>query len=96
MRIRQITCIFARESHEFFRDKILRVIAFAMPLSIMLIFGYGLALDVENVPMAIVDETTLQHHENFHTSLSKTNSTLISKGFYLRLVQLRTVFYQAD
>jgi len=56
MRIRQITCIFARESHEFFRDKILRVIAFAMPLSIMLIFGYGLALDVENVPMAIVDE----------------------------------------
>jgi len=56
MRLRQIKSIYIREWREFYRDKILRIIVFAMPIIIMLVFGYGLALDIENVPMAIVDE----------------------------------------
>jgi len=56
MRFRQIKSIYIREWKEFYRDKISRVVVFAMPTIIMLIFGYGLALDIENVPMAIVNQ----------------------------------------
>jgi ABC-2 type transport system permease protein/ribosome-dependent ATPase len=44
-----------KEWREILRDRLFFALAFVVPVALMLLFGYGLSLDVENVPIAIVD-----------------------------------------
>lgn len=55
MNMRRITALAAKEWREILRDRIFFSLAFIVPLVWMLVFGYGLTLDVENVPIAILD-----------------------------------------
>ena len=45
-----------KEFHQIFRDPSSIAIAFLMPVVLLLLFGYGVSLDAEHVPIAIVDE----------------------------------------
>jgi ABC-2 type transport system permease protein/ribosome-dependent ATPase len=47
--------VAAKEWREVTRDRMFLLLAFLMPALWMIVFGYGLVLDVENIPFAVVD-----------------------------------------
>jgi ABC-2 type transport system permease protein len=57
-KLRRILALIRKESHEVVRDPSSIAIGIAMPVVLILLFGYGLSLDIKNVPMAVVMEDT--------------------------------------
>lgn len=55
MNLRRMIAVATKEWREIVRDRMFFSLAFVVPAVLMLIFGYGLSLDVENVPVAIAD-----------------------------------------
>lgn len=55
MIVRRIVALAYKEWREILRDRLFFALAFVVPASLMLIFGYGLTLDVEHIPFAVVD-----------------------------------------
>ena len=51
----RIAAVASKEWREIVRDRLFFVLAFVVPAALTVLFGYGLSLDVENIPMAIVD-----------------------------------------
>ena len=51
----RIKAIAYKEWREILRDRLFFALAFVVPAALMLVFGYGLSLDVEHVPFAVVD-----------------------------------------
>lgn len=74
MNIQRILAVTSKEWREIVRDKIYLLLAFAMPMVLMLVFGYGMTQDVENIPMAIMDYD--------HTALSRDYSHNYSDSRY--------------
>lgn len=54
--MRRITALVRKETYQLFRDPSSIAIGIAMPLLLILLFGYALSLDVNNVPVAVVLE----------------------------------------
>lgn len=52
---RRVIAVAHKEWREILRDRMFFTLAFVVPTALMLIFGYGMSLDVENVPIAVVD-----------------------------------------
>jgi len=55
MNLMRIKALAYKEWREILRDRLFLSLAFVVPASLMLVFGYGLSLDVENIPFAVVD-----------------------------------------
>src|SRR5579863_3232270 len=55
-KLRRIAALVRKESSQVIRDPSSIAIGIVMPLMLILLFGYGLSLDVNNVPVAIVLE----------------------------------------
>ena len=55
MNVRRVMAVVAKEWREIVRDRLFFALAFVVPGMLMLLFGYGLSLDVEDIPFAIVD-----------------------------------------
>lgn len=55
MNFSRIVAVASKEWREIVRDRLFFMLAFVVPAVLALLFGYGLSLDVENIPMAIVD-----------------------------------------
>jgi ABC-2 type transport system permease protein len=53
---RRLTALMRKESRQLLRDPSSIAIGIVMPVVLILLFGYGLSLDVTNVPVAIVME----------------------------------------
>jgi ABC-2 type transport system permease protein len=53
---RRLTALMRKESRQLLRDPSSIAIGIVMPVVLILLFGYGLSLDVTNVPVAIVIE----------------------------------------
>lgn len=54
MKLRRIVALMRKESLQLFRDPSTIAIGVVMPLMLVVLFGYGLSLDVKDVPIAIV------------------------------------------
>ena len=52
----RIKALAYKECREILRDRLFLSLAFIVPVSMMLIFGYGIKLDVENIPFAVLDQ----------------------------------------
>ena len=63
MNIKRIIAVVNKERKEIVRDKLFFSLAFFLPVILMILFGYGLSFDVENIPLAIIDRD--------HTNLSR-------------------------
>ncbi len=63
MNLRRIMAVAFKEWRETVRDRMFLSLAFLIPILWMLVFGYGMVLDVENIPYAVVDRD--------HSSLSR-------------------------
>src|ERR671924_1034421 len=53
---RRVWALVRKEGHQAVRDPSSIAIGLALPVVLILLFGYGLSLDVENVPVAVVLE----------------------------------------
>jgi ABC-2 type transport system permease protein len=55
-KLRRIRALVRKEAHQVVRDPSSIAIGVVLPLILILLFGYGLSLDVKNVPIAVVIE----------------------------------------
>jgi len=55
MRYERVFSIVKKETREFLKDKIGLITTILVPISMMLIFGFGLKLDVKKVPIGVLD-----------------------------------------
>ncbi len=55
MNLHRIVAVASKEWRETTRDRMFLSLAFLVPVIWMVVFGYGLVLDVENIPFAVVD-----------------------------------------
>lgn len=55
MKLGRIAAVASKEWRETTRDRMFFLLAFLLPILWMMVFGYGLVLDVENIPFAVVD-----------------------------------------
>ena len=80
MNIRRIRAIAEKEMIHILRDTRSLIMAIAIPLLLLFLFGYALTLDVNDVPLAVFDMDGTQLSERFVDRFAK------SKYFSLRLV----------
>jgi len=57
-KLRRIIALVVKETRQVLRDPSSIAIGVVMPIILILLFGYGLSLDVKNVPVALVVEDT--------------------------------------
>jgi ABC-2 type transport system permease protein len=63
-KLRRIRALVWKETHQVLRDPSSIAIGVILPLILILLFGYGLSLDVKNVPIAVVvDQPTAEAME---------------------------------
>ncbi len=55
MNLRRVAAVASKEWRETVRDRMFFLLAFLLPVLWMAVFGYGLVLDVEGIPFAVVD-----------------------------------------
>ncbi len=55
MNLQRILVVAQKEAREILRDRIYFALAFLLPVVLMLVFGYGMTQEVQNVPIAIID-----------------------------------------
>ncbi len=55
MNVRRIIAVAEKEWLEIIRDRLFFALAFIVPATLMLLFGFGLSFDVENLPFAVID-----------------------------------------
>lgn len=55
MKLARVAAVASKEWREIVRDRLFFALAFVVPAVLMLLFGFGLSLDVENIPLAVVD-----------------------------------------
>jgi ABC-2 type transport system permease protein/ribosome-dependent ATPase len=56
MNFERMLAVAQRESREILRDRLYFLLAFLLPVMQMLVFGYGMSQDIENIAFAVVDE----------------------------------------
>jgi len=74
---RNIQAIATKEIYHLLRDFRSLYLAFAIPLLLILLFGYALSLDVENIKTAVVDQD--------RTDLSRDFIRRLGAGSYFRI-----------
>ncbi len=53
---RRLMAVAQKEVKEILRDKLYLALAFGVPLLLFILFGFGLTLDVNNIPFAVLDQ----------------------------------------
>ncbi|MGC8529011.1 MAG: ABC transporter permease [Leptospirillia bacterium] len=66
---RRTQAMIKKESLQIIRDPSSLLIAIALPILLLLIFGYGVSLDARHVPIAVVEETRTPAAEGFVAGL---------------------------
>jgi drug efflux transport system permease protein len=80
MNVKRVTAVSYKEFREIARDKLFAGLAFILPAFLMLLLGFCLSLDVENIPIGIVD--------NDNTIESRDFSSRFSSSRYFNLVYI--------
>ena len=57
--------IIRKETRELLRDPVYLGMAFVIPVVLMLLFGYGLSMDVKHLPIAFVDHERSPHSRDY-------------------------------
>lgn len=78
MNFSRIAAVASKEWREIVRDRLFFTLAFVVPAALTVLFGYGLSLDVENIPMAVVD------HDRTALSREYANRFIGSRYFHFQ------------
>lgn len=77
---RRVRGLIRKEFLQILRDPSAIAIAFLMPVFLLLLFGYGLSLDAENIPLAVVVEQPSAATTRFTSQLNESRY-LASRNF---------------
>ncbi len=80
MKLIRVQAIMYKEWREILRDRLFLTLAFVVPASLMLVFGYSISLDVENLPFAVLDQ----------------DHSAMSRDYLHRFIDSRYFDYQGD
>lgn len=80
MNVKRIVAVASKEWREVTRDRMFLLLAFVMPAVWMVVFGYGLVLDVEDIAVAVVDR----------------DQSSLSRDYVYRFVQSRYFNFQGS
>jgi ABC-2 type transport system permease protein/ribosome-dependent ATPase len=80
MNRRRILALAWKEWREIVRDRLFLSLAFIVPSALMIVFGYGISLDVEHIPFAVVDH----------------DKSAASRGFLHRYIDSRYFDYRGE
>jgi len=80
MNVRRITAVARKEWRETVRDRLFLLMSFLLPVVWMVVFGYGLVLDVEHVPFAVLDR----------------DQSSLSRDYLYRFIESRYFDYQGS
>ncbi len=73
MNLRKIQAITRKEIYHLIRDVRSLYLAFAIPLLLILLFGYALSLDVDNIPTVVVDQDKTDFSRDFIRHLDSSS-----------------------
>ena len=65
MNFARVFAVAQREWREILRDRIYFLLAFLLPVMLMLVFGYGMSQNIENIAFAVVDEDRTPHSRDY-------------------------------
>jgi ABC-2 type transport system permease protein len=68
-KLRRVRALIIKESRQIVRDPSSIAMGVILPLILILLFGYGLSLDVRNVPLAVVIDQSSAQAEDFIAAL---------------------------
>ena len=71
-RTRRLLGLIRKESLQIVRDPSSILIAFVLPIILLLLFGYGISLDAKHVPLAVVVDNPTYESSSFVVSLSNS------------------------
>ena len=77
---KRVLSIIRKEVRELLRDPVYMGLAFVVPLSLKLLFGYGLTMDVKNIPITFYDQD--------RSSLSREYRNAFTNSEYFKLFSL--------
>jgi len=63
--LKRVAAVASKEWREIFRDPLFLALVFVVPTMLMLLFGYGLSLDVENIAFSVVAESLKKKSREF-------------------------------
>jgi ABC-2 type transport system permease protein/ribosome-dependent ATPase len=106
MKLQRVVALVRKEWREIVRDRIYLMLAFALPVVLMLVFGHGMSQEVENVGLAVLDEDrsatsrdyvdhfTRTHHFRFLGMLASSDEVepLIASGRARVIVRIEPGF----
>lgn len=65
VKLRLLWAVAEKEFKEIFRNPVMLLLAFGVPVVFFFVFGFGINLDVENLPLAIVDQDRSKPSQDF-------------------------------
>lgn len=80
MRLSRIAAVIEKEGKDILRDPITVAVALLMPLIMPFLFGYAISLDIDNVPLGVLDED--------HSAASRALVDRFVESSYFRLAAL--------
>ncbi len=66
---KRLAALIRKETHQMARDKSTLILGLILPVLLLLLFGYGLSLDVLNVPVAVVQDQAPEESRDFLVTL---------------------------
>jgi ABC-2 type transport system permease protein/ribosome-dependent ATPase len=73
MKLARIAALVRKEWREILRDRIYLMLAFALPVVLMLVFGHGMSQEVEQVGLAVLDEDRSASSRNYIDHFTQTH-----------------------
>ncbi|EGD52609.1 ABC-2 type transporter [Thermoanaerobacter ethanolicus JW 200] len=77
----RLFAIIKKEIIHIRRDRISLVISFIMPITMLLLFGYAVATEVDHIPMAVFDQSKTYESRNYIEAYK--NSLYFNPDFYV-------------
>ncbi|SFE64518.1 ABC-2 type transport system permease protein [Thermoanaerobacter thermohydrosulfuricus] len=81
----RLFAIIKKEIIHIKRDRISLVISFIMPITMLLLFGYAVATEVDHIPMAVFDQSKTYESRNYIEAYK--NSLYFNPDFYVSSIE---------
>lgn len=81
MNLRRVNAVYKKEFIQIIRDPRSLALAFAIPVLLIVLFGYALSLDIKNIPLAIWDRDNTKESVDFILNFKNSDYFKIT-GYY--------------
>lgn len=72
MNVKRTLAMAKKEAQQIIRDRRALYLALGIPAMLMVLFGYALSLDVDNIPLGVWDQDNSQHSREFLSRLTSS------------------------